>query len=127
VTVVGLTLDAGALIAVERRDARVTALLRKAVENRFQLAVPAGVVAQVWRDGRRQARVANLLSVAEITVVDLDEGAARLCGVLLGRAGSSDIVDASVVVCARERRHTVVTSDAQDLRRIDPHLPIVAI
>jgi hypothetical protein len=50
-----------------------------------------------------------------------------LGGVVHGRAGSSEVVDASVVVCARERRHTVVTSDAEDLRRIDPHLPIVAI
>jgi PIN domain len=127
VTIGGLTLDAGALIAVERRNRRVVAILRRAQAAGAEIAVPTGVLAQVWRDGRRQARVAKLLCAAEVTVVDLDDGAARLCGVLLGRAGSSDVVDASVVVCARERRHTVVTSDADDLLRIDPHLPIVAI
>jgi hypothetical protein len=127
VTAGGLTLDAGALIAFERGDVHVRGLLLQAVENGLQIAVPAGVLAQVWREGRLQARVAKLLSTAEVTVVDLDDGAARLCGVLLGRAGSSDVVDASVVVCARERAHIVVTSDPDDLRGIDPRLAIVAI
>jgi predicted nucleic acid-binding protein len=127
VTVGGLTLDAGALIAVERGDEHARAILRRAVQNDLEIAVPVGVVAQVWRNGRRQARLARLLSADEVTVVDLDEGAARLCGVLLGRAGRSDVIDASVVVCARERGHTVVTSDADDLHRIDQRLPVVTV
>jgi predicted nucleic acid-binding protein len=127
VTVPGLTLDAGALIAVERGDEHVRAILERAVQKDLEIAVPAGVVAQVWRDGRRQSRLARLLSAHQVRVVDLDEGAARLCGVLLGRADRSDVIDASVVVCARERGHTVVTSDADDLRRIDARLPVVTI
>jgi hypothetical protein len=46
---------------------------------------------------------------------------------LLGRADRSDVIHASVVVCARERGHTVVTSDADDLRRIDPRLLVIAV
>lgn len=126
-TVDGLTLDAGALIAVERGDEQVRAILKAAVQNDLEIAVPVGVVAQVWRDGRRQSRIARLLSADQVAVVGLDESAARLCGVLLGRADRSDVVDASVVVCARERGHTVVTSDADDLRRIDPRLPVIAV
>lgn len=126
-TLGGLTLDAGALIALERGNRRCAAILRRAVQHGLPIAVPAGVVAQVWRDGRRQAHLARLLSAAEVTVVDLDGTSARLCGVLLGRSGGSDVIDASVVVCARERAHTVVTSDAGDLRRIDPRLPVIDI
>ena len=44
--VTGLTLDAGALLALERGDARVRALLRRASEVGTALDVPAGVVAR---------------------------------------------------------------------------------
>jgi len=44
--VAGLTLDAGALLALERGDARVRALLRRASEVGTALDVPAGVVAR---------------------------------------------------------------------------------
>lgn len=44
--VAGLTLDAGALLALERGDARVRALLRRASEVGAALDVPAGVVAR---------------------------------------------------------------------------------
>jgi hypothetical protein len=57
----GLTLDAGALIAFDRNERRVVALIARAVQQGCSLAVPAGVVAQAWRDGRRQARLARLL------------------------------------------------------------------
>jgi hypothetical protein len=127
VTVSGLTLDAGALIAVERGDRRVGAILQRAVDNGWVIAVPAGVLAQVWRDGRRQSRLAKLLATATVSVVDLDADAARVSGVLLGRAGASDVVDASVVVCARMRGHIVVSSDPDDLHRLDPRLAVVAI
>jgi hypothetical protein len=57
----GLTLDTGALIAFDRNDRRVVALIARAVTHGLSLAVPAGVVGQVWRDGRRQARLSRLL------------------------------------------------------------------
>lgn len=59
--VTGLTLDTGALLALERGDSRVRALLRRALESGIGFSVPAGVVAQSWRGGPRQARVARLL------------------------------------------------------------------
>ena len=46
----GLTLDAGALIAFERNDRRVVALLARALHHQLALVVPAGVIGQVWRD-----------------------------------------------------------------------------
>src|SRR5512139_3185766 len=58
----GLTLDAGALIALERNDRRIVALLARARHHGWALVVPEGVVGQVWRDGKRQARLARLLA-----------------------------------------------------------------
>jgi predicted nucleic acid-binding protein len=121
----GLTLDAGALIAFERNDRSVVALLSRALEHELALAVPAGVVAQAWRDGRRQARIARLLASPEVEVEPLDDARARAAGQLCGVTQTTDIVDASVVLCARRRKHKILTSDADDLRRLDARLPII--
>jgi len=60
--------------------------------------VPAAVVAQAWRDGARQARLARLLKGCD--VVPLDDASAREVGELLGRAGVSDPADGSVALLA---------------------------
>jgi hypothetical protein len=123
----GLTLDAGALIAFERNDRAVIAVVARAYEQKIRLATPAGVVAQVWRDGRRQARLARLLGSQLIEIESLDDRRARAAGQLCGVAGTSDIVDASVVLCARARGHGVLTSDLDDLHRLDPSLRCIRI
>jgi hypothetical protein len=121
----GVTLDTGALIALERGSRRMIALLEVADAEGATLAIPAGVVAQAWRGGARQARIARLLDAALTTVVPLDDLEARLVGVICGQVGMSDVVDVSVVVCARELGHAVVTSDPDDLRAIDPKLELL--
>ncbi len=121
----GVTLDTGALIALERGSRRMIALIQLAQSHRATLAVPAGVVAQAWRGGARQARIARLLDAPVTEVVPLDDLSARLVGVICGQVGVSDVVDVSVVVCARERGHAVVTSDPEDLRVIDPKLELL--
>lgn len=123
----GVTLDAGALIAFERNERAVVAIIARAYEQNIRLATPAGVVGQVWRDGRRQARLARLLGSDLVEVESLDDRRARAAGQLCGVAGTSDVIDASVVLCARERGHAVVTSDLDDLRRLDPSLRYVRI
>ncbi|HMS74307.1 type II toxin-antitoxin system VapC family toxin [Gordonia sp. (in: high G+C Gram-positive bacteria)] len=125
--VTGLTLDTGALLALERGDSRVRALLGRAVENGLPLAVPAGVVAQAWRGGPRQARVAHLLADPVVEVVPLDDTTARAVGLLCGRSGHADVVDVHVALHARERGHTVVTSDPDDLRSVDPAVRLIAV
>jgi predicted nucleic acid-binding protein len=124
---VSTVLDAGALIAFERGERTMVALVVRARERGRPLLVPAGVVAQVWRDGRRQARLATLLGSAPVEVVPLTDFAARAAGQLLGVAGAVDVVDASVAWLARDRGARVVTSDPDDLRHLDPELEIVAI
>jgi hypothetical protein len=123
----GLTLDAGALIAFERNDRTVVALLARALEVHYSLAVPAGVVGQVWRDGRRQVRLARLLGSDQVEIEALDDQRAREAGQLCGVAGVADVIDASAVLCARRRGHRIVTSDPVDIRRLDPSLPVIAV
>jgi hypothetical protein len=123
----GLTLDAGALIAFERAERTVIALLARALDRNFEIVVPAGVVAQVWRDGRRQARLARLLAVDEVEIDILDDARARAAGQLCGLRRTTDIVDASVVLCARARRHRIVTSDPRDLSRLDPAATLIVV
>jgi hypothetical protein len=125
--VTGVTLDAGALVGVERNDRRVVVLIRRALEAAVPLVVPAGVVGQVWRDGRRQARLARLLGSPEVAIEPLDDARARAAGQLCGIAGTDDVIDASVVLCARSRGHVVITSDADDLRRLDPGIEFVHV
>ena len=120
----GLTLDAGALIAFERLDRRVVGILRRAMVAGLGIAVPAGVIGQVWRGGARQARLAQLLRSPGIAIEVLDEQRARMAGQLCGNAGTSDVIDASVVLCARARGHSVMTSDPHDLRRLDGSLKL---
>ena len=123
----GVTLDSGALIAVERDRRPVEVLIRRAVARGERIAVPAAVVAEVWRDGRRQARLARLLADDAVDVVALDGHSARAAGQLCGVSGTRDVVDASVAWCARQRGDVVLTSDPDDLRRLDARLRIVAV
>lgn len=123
----GVTLDTGALIAIDRGDRRLQALLDEAGAAGAELAVPAGVIAQAWRGSARQARLARFLALSTVTVVALDEPEARASGTLCGRAGTADVVDASIVICARARGHAVVTRDPQDLAALDPYLRLVTL
>lgn len=99
--------------------------IQRALDDGTDVRVPAGALAQVWRDRRRQARLARLLRLDEVTVADLDEVAAKASGELCGRTDTRDVIDASVVVCARARRDgTVLTSDPADISRLDPRLDV---
>jgi hypothetical protein len=120
-----LVLDAGALIAVERADRETAAVIEVARQEHRRVVVPAGVVGQVWRGGGRQARLARLLNARDVLVEPLSDAGARAVGVLCGEAGTTDVVDASVVLAARRHHATVVSSDRADLRVLDPMIPVV--
>lgn len=116
----------GALVAFERNERRMIAIVTRAFEHRGPLVISAGVVARAWRDGRRQARLARLLGSPVVEIVSLDDDTARSVGQLCGVSGSSDMVDASVTIAARRRALRVVTSDADDIHRLDSLVDIVA-
>jgi hypothetical protein len=123
----GITLDAGALIALDRGDKRMIALLHQGLAQGCTFRVPSGVLAQAWRDGRVQVTLGRFLRSEEVEITPLDEQLARACGELCGAANTSDVIDASVVIVARGRRDPIVTSDPHDLRRLDPAAIIIAV
>jgi hypothetical protein len=123
-----LTLDAGALIAFDRGDERLRALVRRAVARKADIAIPAGALAQAWRDGSRQARLAALIGDPRVRVEALTEQVAKAAGVLSGRTSTRDIVNASVVLCARRQaQRVVITADPRDISHLDPHLAVESV
>jgi hypothetical protein len=123
----GVVFDAGALIAFEKADRKVVAIVARALERRADVIVPAGVVGQVWRDGRRQVRLVRLLASEIVTVEALDDTRARAAGQLCAVTRTTDVIDASVVLCARAHRTSIVTSDPGDLRRLDANVGLVLV
>jgi predicted nucleic acid-binding protein len=117
--------DTGALIAFERNEPRVRRLIELAVEHGVPVHVPAGVVAQAWRDGSKQTRLSRLVGSGWLSVQPLDTGEAKGAGIICGRRKTSDVIDASVVLLAR-RYSAVVTSDSDDIARLDADLQVVS-
>jgi len=107
--------DAGALVAAERNVRPFWALHDAALRRDVSPLVPAGVLAATPARGP-QVNLSRLL--AGCTVTPLDESLARAVGALCGRARTSDVVDASVVVLAHAMAAPVVTGDAGDLRAL---------
>ena len=123
----GLSLDSGALIALERGQGPILDLLDENRKIGGEVHVVAGVLAQTWRGGARQAVLARFLRTPGLVIAPLDEPAAMLVGQFCGLTGHADIVDVHVVLHARSRGHTVVTSDPDDLRRVDSRLPLIVV
>lgn len=112
-----LVLDAGALIDIET-DPRGETFRScvKAFEDGYRPYLPTVILAQVWRNRARQhpvrmvRRLCVLLPFTEQTAEDV--------GRLLARSGTSDVVDAAVIVAAIEHNAAVLTSDPKDLARL---------
>ena len=123
----GLMLDTGALIALDRGNKRMIALIHRALAQGFAFRVPSGVLGQAWRDGRVQVTLGRFLRSEEVEIIPLDEELARSCGELCGASNTSDIIDASVVILARDRRDAILTGDRNDLKRLDPAAQIISV
>jgi len=122
-----LVLDVGALIAFDRRDRRVAVLVQRALELNSPILVPAGALAQAWRDGSRQANLARLLHDRGVSVEYLTEAWAKAAGELCGRRDTADVIDAFVVLVTRRHGGVVASSDPDDLHHLDPHLDVAEI
>jgi hypothetical protein len=108
-------LDAGALVAVDRRDRMMGAQLRVLQRQGTPIRVSSAVVGQVWRDGRKQANLARVLAGVGIEALAKDDG--RRIGELLALAASSDVVDAHVALMAAHA-DLILTSDPGDIRQL---------
>jgi predicted nucleic acid-binding protein len=111
-------LDAGALIALDRRDRRVWARLRTLEAEQERPHVAAPVLAQVWRSGR-QANLAR--GLRSCRVVPATETLARRAGELCAATGTADAVDAIVVATAETHGAFILTSDVSDISRLAGH------
>lgn len=125
-----IVLDAGALIAIDRGSRDLLSRLRAAVANGDRIRTPAGVIGQVWRDGGRQTLLSLALNRCE--EIPLDGRTARSAGQLCGRAGTRDVIDASVALAVGDSRRrdsevVLLTSDADDLRTLLSALNTVAL
>lgn len=108
--------DAGALIAIDNNDRRMWARHSLALEDGREVHVPSVVVSQAWRDSRRQVRLGKFLAGCHIVPVGLET--AKAAGALCGKAGTADVVDATVVVVAASLGAIVWTSDPDDIRAL---------
>jgi predicted nucleic acid-binding protein len=112
----GLTLDAGALIAYERGEARIREILAVAYRRGLVPTIPAIALAEVWRGEEKDARVAQLLKVCSIEL--LDERVAREAGALRRTTPEAGTIDACIAVGVRRRGDALATSDPGDMRRL---------
>ena len=123
----GVTLDAGAMIALDRNDRRMVVLLARARETGARVTIPATALAQAIRRPDRQVRLARLVRQPTTDVIPLDRVDATNVGRLLAASETSDIADAHIVVCARRSDQHIVTSDPDDLRVLDPAVGLIAL
>jgi glycosyltransferase A (GT-A) superfamily protein (DUF2064 family) len=114
-----LILDAGFLISVDRGERAAQEFLTAALVHETPLTTTHPVIAQVWRDGARQARLARFLQ--SVVVVAFDDGTE--VGNLLARSGTSDVVDAHLVVVAVRRSEPILTGDVHDMESLTASLP----
>ena len=112
--------DAGVLVAADRNDRQVWAEHRARLEVGMAPVTTSPVVAQVSRSGR-QAQLRRFLRGCEVDPFGRDEGGA--VGALLGAAGTSDVVDAHLVLVAARTGAIVLTSDLDDLSQLSEKLP----
>jgi len=118
-----ITLDTGALIALERRRERMWKVLQRARTESVVTVVPADVVAEWWR-GRTDIREHIL---ASMVVEPLNERLARLAGECLAGVAGATTVDAIVMASAAQRGDAVYTSDVADLERLRAFFPAVRV
>lgn len=109
-----MIVDAGVLIAVDRGEEQARVFLTAARRADEPLHTSEAVVAQVWRDGARQSRLAAVLKA--LAIHPLDDG--RAVGALLAASDRDDVGDAHVVLLGAGLTQHVLTSDPGDLKAI---------
>ena len=120
---VGITLDTGALIALERRELRIARVLAAATTFGRRVTVPTVVIVEWWRGQAGMA--ARLLDAVEVE--PLTPALARSAGVALTSVSGPSAVDAVVMASAAQRGDVVYTADFDDLDRLRSVFPAVRV
>ena len=119
----GITLDTGALLALEKGVDRMRKVLKAAKLQGVVVTVPAVVLLEWWRDGfgRRHRDILEPMNVESTT-----KQLAMIAAVALSRIPVS-MVDAVVMASAAQRGDIVYTSDLPDLLALQEHFPDVRV
>ena len=123
----GFTFDAGGLIALDKNERKIVALVARVAESGAKITVPATALAQAIRQPAKQARLARLIRQPMTSLVSLDGPDATSVGILLAASRTADIADAHVIICARRAQQPIVTTDPSDLRRLDPTAVLIVV
>ena len=118
-----ITLDTGALIALERGSRRMGRVFVHARVRNVALFAPADAVAEWWR-GRTDVREKLLRA---IVVEPLSTLIAKRAGEALAAIKESTTIDAIVMATAALRGGIVYTSDFDDLERLRAHFRDVRV
>lgn len=119
-----MILDAGPLVALDRGESAARSFLAASVRANEALHTTAPVLAQVWRDGARQARLARIARSVSVHPFAADDYTA--VGHLLRRSGTGDVVDAHLAVLAARVGHSILTADVADFIALTAHLGTAA-
>ena len=122
-----LTLDTGALIALEQKHRRMWKVLHRAHELAMVPMVPATVVAEWWQQWWQHRSNIREPILASVSVEPLTEMLARLAGETLAQVKSATVNAAIVMASASQRGDVVYTSRAHDLAKLQAIFPSVRI
>ncbi|MCC6899981.1 MAG: type II toxin-antitoxin system VapC family toxin [Polyangiaceae bacterium] len=128
-TVRWITLDTGALVAIERRKQRGLLLLDLAKHRLARILVPVPVVAEWWRSRTDvRERIIDAVSIEPISLTVARAAGEALAKVASRPRGTSLVIDAIVVSFAASHGGVVFTSDVEDLERLKAaHFPSVRV
>ncbi|GGJ55829.1 hypothetical protein [Streptomyces brasiliensis] len=91
------------------------------------VSVPTVVSVQAWRGGPCQALLSGFLFRAKLDIVGYGLEDARAVGRKIAERGHPDVVDVFVVLHANARHHAVVASYPEDIVKIGPKIPLIAV
>jgi predicted nucleic acid-binding protein len=126
----GLTLDTGALFALERHRKGMTKVIEAARQGRVSITVPSNAIAEWWR-GRTDRRD----YVRKMFVIkDVDEQIAKLAGEALAslkpqgaEVDGKVTIDATVMATSAIHGPNLYTGDFDDMQRFQRFFPSVRL
>ena len=115
-------LDAGYLVSVDRGEPEAQAFKLAVERSGRSLHTTSPVIAQVWRSGRTQARLAQFLKTITVHPFDDDTDGCRV-GELLAASDTKDVVDAHLTLTASRLGLGIITGDAGDISTLAAAIP----
>jgi predicted nucleic acid-binding protein len=118
-----ITLDTGALIALQKRSQRMLNVFSGARERRIRIYVASMAIAEWWR--KRTDRADAMLSA--LYIEHTDTALVKVAGEAVAATKGAGIVDAIVMATAARHGGVVYTSDLDDLTALARFFPSVRV